>query len=86
VREALVVSAVLRLYEGRQRDLLQAFVDDVLQLVELTPNRDMMVRGVHSKGCPLAGSVLLQMCCQQSLHLCIAQGLLLCMCLMWHIL
>jgi hypothetical protein len=43
VREALVVSAVLRLYEGRARHLLQAFVDDVLQLVELTPNRDMMV-------------------------------------------
>jgi hypothetical protein len=44
VREALVVSATLRLYEGREKHLLEAFVDDVLQLVELSPNRDTLVR------------------------------------------
>uniref|UniRef100_A0A383WGZ5 ABC transporter domain-containing protein n=1 Tax=Tetradesmus obliquus TaxID=3088 RepID=A0A383WGZ5_TETOB len=43
VREALVVSATLRLYDGRERHLLEAFVDDVLQLVELGPNRDTLV-------------------------------------------
>ncbi|KAF6262511.1 ATP-binding cassette transporter [Scenedesmus sp. NREL 46B-D3] len=43
VREALVVSATLRLYEGRERHLLEAFVDDVLELVELAPNRNTLV-------------------------------------------
>jgi hypothetical protein len=47
VREALVVSATLRLYEGREKHLLEAFVDDVLELVELTPNRDTLVGWGH---------------------------------------
>lgn len=44
VREALVNSAMLRLYHTRERGLIESFVDDVMQLVELTPNRDALVR------------------------------------------
>lgn len=44
MREALVVSATLRLYDTREKDLIESFVDDVLDLVELQPNKDALVR------------------------------------------
>jgi len=43
VREALVVSATLRLYDTREKELIESFVDDVMELVELQPNRDALV-------------------------------------------
>jgi hypothetical protein len=46
VREALVVSATLRLYEGRDKALIESFVDEVLQLVELDSTRDALVRAL----------------------------------------
>jgi hypothetical protein len=50
VREALVVSATLRLWETRDKALVEAFVDEVLQLVELDSTRDALVRGLKSTG------------------------------------
>jgi hypothetical protein len=44
VREALVVSATLRLWETRDKALVDSFVDEVLQLVELDSTRDALVR------------------------------------------
>lgn len=44
VREALQYSAVLRLYGTRDKARIEAFVDEVMGLVELTPNRDALVR------------------------------------------
>jgi hypothetical protein len=44
VREALVVSATLRLWETRDKALVESFVDEVLQLVELDSTRDALVR------------------------------------------
>ncbi|KAF6261001.1 ATP-binding cassette transporter [Scenedesmus sp. NREL 46B-D3] len=43
VREALVVSATLRLWETRDKALVESFVDEVLQLVELDSTRDALV-------------------------------------------
>eukprot|EP00878_Enallax_costatus_P036482 GHUV01040973.1.p1 GENE.GHUV01040973.1~~GHUV01040973.1.p1 ORF type:complete len:312 (+),score=73.72 GHUV01040973.1:315-1250(+) len=43
VREALQYSAMLRLYATREKALIDSFVDDVMDLVELTPNRDALV-------------------------------------------
>eukprot|EP00879_Flechtneria_rotunda_P006755 GHRR01007099.1.p1 GENE.GHRR01007099.1~~GHRR01007099.1.p1 ORF type:complete len:1177 (+),score=387.98 GHRR01007099.1:1343-4873(+) len=43
VREALVVSAMLRLYDTQNKHMVEAFVDEVMELVELIPNRDALV-------------------------------------------
>jgi hypothetical protein len=43
VREALVVSATLRLYDTRDTAMIESFVDDVVDLVELQPNKDALV-------------------------------------------
>ena len=45
MREALLISAVLRLYHTRDQTLINAFVDNVLDMVELTPIRDALVSG-----------------------------------------
>lgn len=45
VREALVVSATLRLYDTRDKHTIESFVDDVLDLVELQPNKEALVGG-----------------------------------------
>jgi hypothetical protein len=50
VREALVVSATLRLWETRDKALVEAFVDEVLQLVELDSSRDALVRRLAKQG------------------------------------
>lgn len=46
MREALVVSATLRLWETRDKALIESFVDEVLQLVELDSTRNALVRAV----------------------------------------
>lgn len=41
---AHTTSCPLRLYDTRDKELIESFVDDVLELVELGPNRDALVR------------------------------------------
>ncbi len=43
VREALVISAVLRLTHTRDRGLIEAFADEVMALTELGAQRDALV-------------------------------------------
>lgn len=38
-----MVSATLRLYDTREKHLIESFVDDVMELVELVPNKDALV-------------------------------------------
>lgn len=41
-----MVSATLRLWETRDKALIESFVDEVLQLVELDSTRNALVRAV----------------------------------------
>lgn len=38
---------VCRLYDTREKHLIESFVDDVLELVELQPNKNALVRHTH---------------------------------------
>lgn len=40
-----------RLYDTREKELIESFVDDVMELVELEPNKDALVRLVATTTC-----------------------------------
>lgn len=44
----LACVCVCRLYDTREKHLIESFVDDVLDLVELQPNKNALVRHTHT--------------------------------------
>jgi len=46
-----VLCLLARLYDTREKELIESFVDDVMELVELEPNKDALVRLAATTTC-----------------------------------